>query len=153
MGTNQPNIECIHVTTVDIDRQRYDVAVEIEHDGVEYRGRLRFTDEAWADDEGVADFGMLPGRRVDEVVAYAQSLSDEDLVQRYRRAVAEKRRFHGMRRMTEEVLNGIRHLNHVATSMRAGLLGIEEAAAEIDATEHHLHELVARLRHVAGVET
>src|ERR1044071_6384521 len=77
MDTNQPNIECIHVTTVDIDRQRYDVAVEIEHDGVEYRGRLRFTDEAWADDEGVADFGTLPGRRVDEVVAYAQSLSDE----------------------------------------------------------------------------
>ena len=40
----------------------------------------------------------------------------------------------------------------VATSMGAGLLGIEEAAAEIDATEQRLHELVARLRHVAGVE-
>jgi hypothetical protein len=152
MSTHEPTIEEVHVTTVVVDSHRYDVSVEITHDGIEYRGRLRFTDEAWADDDGVADFGSLPGRRIDEVVAYAQSLSDEELVQRFRRAVVDKRRYLGLRRMTEEVLGGIRHLNKVATSMRAGLLDIEEAAAEIDETEQQLHQLVGKLRHVAGVE-
>jgi hypothetical protein len=50
------------------------------------------------------------------------------------------------------VLDNIKHLNALATSMRAGLLDMEEAAAEIDITEDRLHELIDRLRPVAGVE-
>ena len=46
----------------------------------------------------------------------------------------------------------IRHLNALATSMRAGLVDLEEAASEIDLTEDRLHELIDRLRPVAGVE-
>ena len=55
-------------------------------------------------------------------------------------------------KLTVEVLENIRHLNALATSMRAGLVDIDEAAAEIDLTEDRLHELIDRLRPVAGVE-
>ncbi len=54
-------------------------------------------------------------------------------------------------KLTVEVLDNIRHLNALATSMRAGLVDMEEAAAEIDLTEDRLHELIDRLRPVAGV--
>jgi hypothetical protein len=144
--------DTVHVTTIEVDGRRYDVTVEIRHDGIEYLGSLSFTDEAWSEDDGAQDHGTLHGRRGDDVAAYARSLSEAELVQRFRRAVAEKRRYHGVRRVTDDVLSGIRHLNRVATSMRAGLLDIEEAAAEIDRTEQQLHSLVDRLRHVAGVE-
>jgi hypothetical protein len=147
-----PQIEEPHVTTLEIDDRRYNVSVEVVHDGIEYVGRLRFTDEAWAEDEGVRDHGALPGRRVEEVLAHAQALSDDELVQRYRRAMREKRRFHGLRAATREILGSVRHLNTVATSMRAGLLDVEEAAAEIDLTERKLHQMIDRLRTVAGVE-
>ncbi len=49
------------------------------------------------------------------------------------------------------MLNSIRYLNKVATSMRAGLLDVDEAAAEIDETEKKLHAMVGQLRHYAGV--
>jgi prefoldin subunit 5 len=58
-----------------------------------------------------------------------------------------------LRKATEEIIDRIRYLNRVATSMRAGLLDVEEAAAELDATEKQLHALVDRLRNVAGVES
>ena len=141
-----------YVTTVDVDGHPYNVSLDIRHDGVEFVGHLWFTDEDWEDD-GVVDHGVLPGRSIEEVIAHAQTLSAPELVQRYRRAWAHKRRYHGLRRTTSEVLNGIRHLNRVATSMRAGLLDIEEAAMEIDGTERRLHELVDQLRAVAGVES
>ena len=73
-------------------------------------------------------------------------------MQRYRRALAQKRRFHALRHLTVEVLENIRHLNALATSMRAGLVELDEAAAELDLTEDRLHELIDRVRSVAGVE-
>ena len=36
--------------------------------------------------------------------------------------------------------------------MRAGLIDLDGAAQEIDVTEHQLHELIRRLREVAGLE-
>ena len=142
-----------HITTIDVDGRRYNVSVHIVFDGIEYVGHIWFADEAWDDDEGIRDHGAMPGRRREDVLALAQSLSENELVQRYRRAVADKRRFHGLRKATEEIIANIRYLNQVATSMRAGLLGMDEAAAEIQVTERRLHELVDRLRSVAGVET
>ena len=62
------------------------------------------------------------------------------------------RRYHGLRRLTEEILTKIRYLNQVAISMRAGLLDAEGAAQEIDLTEKQLHDLVNRLRQAAGSE-
>jgi hypothetical protein len=140
-----------HVTTIDYQGRRYSVSCRIAFDGIEYVGRLWFADDAW-DDTGIPDRGALPGRDRDEVMALAKRLSTAELVLRYRRALAEKRRFVGLRKCTEEVLSKIRYLNQVALSMRAGLLDMDGAAQEIDLTEKQLHELIDRLKSYAGVE-
>jgi hypothetical protein len=141
-----------HVTTIDYQGRRYSVSCRIAFDGIEYVGRLWFADDAW-DDTGIPDRGALPGRERDEVMALAKRLSQAELVLRYRRALAEKRRFIGLRKVTEEILSKIRYLNQVAISMRAGLLDMDGAAQEIDLTEKQLHELIDRLKSYAGVET
>ena len=141
-----------HVTTIDYQGRRYSVSCRIAFDGIEYVGRLWFADDAW-DDTGIPDRGALPGRDRDEVMALAKRLSPAELVLRYRRALAEKRRFIGLRKVTEEVLSKIRYLNQVAISMRAGLLDMDGAAQEIDLTEKQLHELIDRLKTYAGVES
>jgi hypothetical protein len=141
-----------HVTTIDYQGRRYSVSCRIVFDGIEYVGRLWFADDAW-DDTGIPDRGALPGRDREEVMALAKRLSPAELVLRYRRALAEKRRFIGLRKVTEEVLSKIRYLNQVAISMRAGLLDMDGAAQEIDLTEKQLHELIDRLRSYAGVES
>jgi len=150
--TTLEKFEMPHIATIDVDGHRYNVALRIEHDGVEFVGRLWFADEAWADDDGIVDQGVLPGRSAESVIGTAHTLGERDLVQRYRRALAQKRRFHALRRLTVEVLDNIRHLNTLATSMRAGLVDLEEAATEIDGCEDRLHELIDRLRDAAGVE-
>ena len=150
--TTLEKFEMPHIATIEVEGRRYNVSLRIEHDGVEFVGRLWFSEEAWAEDDGIVDQGVLPGRSAELVIANAQSLGDRELIQRYRRALAQKRRFHALRELTVEVLENIRHLNALATSMRAGLVDMEEAAAEIDLTEDRLHELIDRLRPVAGVE-
>ena len=150
--TTLEKFEMPHIATIDVEGRRYNVALRIEHDGVEFVGRLWFSDEAWADDDGIVDQGVLPGRSPDVVITHAQTLGERELVQRYRRAMAQKRRFHALRRLTVEVLENIRHLNALAASMRAGLVEMDEAAAEIDLTEDRLHDLIDRVRNVAGVE-
>ena len=150
--TTLEKFEMPHIATIDVEGRRYNVALRIEHDGVEFVGRLWFADEAWADDDGIVDQGVLPGKSPETVIVHAQELGERELIQRYRRALAQKRRFHALRRLTVEVLENIRHLNALATSMRAGLVDMEEAATEIDVTEDRLHELIDRLRPVAGVE-
>ncbi|HVE79132.1 MAG TPA: hypothetical protein VNA89_09740 [Gemmatimonadaceae bacterium] len=141
-----------HVGTVDVDGRQYNVSVRITYDGIEYVGRLWFAEEEWDEDDGLPDRGALPGRTTEEVVAMARRLRPEELAQRYRRALAEKRRYKGLRRVTDDVLSKIRYLNQVAISMRAGLLDVDGAAQEIDATERQLHELIDRLKEFAGVE-
>ncbi|HKO15402.1 MAG TPA: hypothetical protein VJU87_04130 [Gemmatimonadaceae bacterium] len=141
-----------HITAIEYQGRRYNVSCRIAFDGIEYVGRLWFADEAW-DDSGIPDRGALPGRNRDEVVALAQRLDVQELTLRYRRALAEKRRYIGLRKVTDEVLSKIRYLNQVAISMRAGLLDVDGAAQEIDLTEKQLHELIDRLRSYAGVET
>ena len=141
-----------HVTTIDYQGRRYSVSCRIAFDGIEYVGRLWFADAAW-DDTGIPDRGALAGRDRDEVLELAKRLSQAELVLRYRRALAEKRRFIGLRKVTEEVRSKIRYLSQVAISMRAGLLDMDGAAQEIDLTEKQVHELMDRLRSYAGVET
>jgi hypothetical protein len=140
--TTLEKFEMPHIATIEVEGRRYNVALRIEHDGVEFVGRLWFADEAWAEDDGMVDQGVLPGRSAELVIAHAQSLGHRELVQR----------FHALRQLTVEVLENIRHLNALATSMRAGLVEMHEAAAEIDLTEDNLHELIDRVRNVAGVE-
>lgn len=140
-----------HLAVIEHDDKRLDVSVRISFDGIEYIGRLWFVEQGWEDD-GVPDRGALPGRTKQEVLELSRRLTRQDLTQRYRRATAERRKFLGLRRMTDEVLSKIRYLNQVAISMRAGLLDMEGAAQEIDVTEKHLHDLIDRLRQHAGVE-
>lgn len=139
------------IATIDHDNKRLRVSCRIAFDGIEYVGRLWFADASLAD-SGLPDRGGLPGRSRDEVVALAQRLTVPELALRYRRAVAERRRFHELRHATDEILSKIRYLNQVSISMRAGLLDAEGAAQEIELTEKQLHELVERLRFTAGVE-
>ena len=140
-----------HLTTIEVDGRRFNVSMRVTYDGIEYVGRLWFADEAW-DDAGFPDRGALPGRTKEEVMKMAQRLRPEDLARRYQRALAEKRRFLGLRKTTEEILSKIRYLNQVSVSMRAGLLDVEGAAQEIEVTERQLHDLIGYLRGVAGVE-
>lgn len=139
------------IATVVIGDRRYRVVVRISYDGVEYLGRLWFHEEEW-DDGGLPDRGTIPGRSKDEVLSLARRLSDGELVSRYRRAAANKRRFIALRQTTDEFLQRIRYINQVAISMRAGLIDMEGAAQELDHTEQQLHELVRRVRRAAGVE-
>lgn len=138
-----------YIATIDADGRRFVVSCRITFDGIEYVGRLWFADESW-DDLGIPDRGALPGRTKDEVLALAKRLTHDELAARYKRALAEKRRFRALRRATDDILAKIRYLNQVAISMRAGLLDVEGAAGELDLTERQLHELVDRLRDVAG---
>ena len=140
-----------HVAALDYDGRRYNVTCRVAFDGIEYVGRLWFADESW-DDGGLPDRGALPGRSRDEVLVLARRLTQQELMLRYRRALAEKRRFTGLRRATDDILGKIRYLNQVAISMRAGLLDTEGAAAEIDLTERQLHEIIEKLKLHAGVE-
>lgn len=140
-----------YVATIETEGRRYNVSVRIAYDGIEYVGRLWFADEAW-DDLGLPDRGALPGRTRDEVVDAAKRLTPAELEKRHRRALAEKRRFAGLRKHTDEILAKIRYLNQVAVSMRAGLLDVEGAAQEIDLTEKQLHTLIDSLSEHAGKE-
>jgi len=144
-------IEQPHVAAIEVDGRRYDVSVRITHDGIEYVGRLWFADESW-EDAGIPDRGALPGRTTEEVFKMATQLRPEDLKQRYYRALAEKRRYHKLRRVTEDMLVKVRFMNQLAISMRAGLLDAEGAAQEIELTERQLHDLVNALRDAAGLE-
>lgn len=140
-----------HISTLDVDGKRYDVTVRISYDGIEYLGRLWFSDDEW-DEIGMPDRGGIPGRTRDDVLQAAKRFTTDDLRLRFRRAAAEKRRFLGLRRATEDILSKIRYLNQVAVSMRAGLLDVEGAAQEVGMTERQLHELIDELRTHAGVE-
>lgn len=140
-----------HIATIEHDGRRLDVSCRIAFDGIEYVGRLWFADDTMAD-SGIPDRGALPGRSRDEVTALAQRLTPPELALRYRRAVAERRRFYELRRATDDMLSKIRYLNQVSISTRAGLLDAEGAAQELEMTEKQLHELIERLRFAAGVE-
>ena len=139
------------ISTIEYEDKRLQVAVRVVYDGIEFVGRLWFAEEAW-EDLGIPDRGHICGQTREEVVERAGQFSTEQLVLRYQRAVAEKRRYKTLRKSTMEVLSKIRYLNQVSISMRAGLLDVAGAATEIDETEKQLHELVDRLRNYAGQE-
>jgi hypothetical protein len=145
------DVEQPEVGSFEIDGQTIEVRMRIIFDGVEHVGRLWFAEEGW-DDDGIPDRAAFPGRTKDEVFALAKRLYPHEFVSRYRRAQAEKRRFHSLRKLTDDILAKIRFLNQVGLSMRAGLLDMEGAAQELELTERQLHDLVDRLRPAAGVE-
>jgi hypothetical protein len=141
------------IATLDADGRRHRVTLYTSHDGVEFVGRLWFADDAGPDAEGIPDRGVLPGRTEAEVMALARQLRTEELLQRYRRANAEKRRYHGLRQLTTELLDKIRYLNQVGVSMRSGLLDADAATQELELTERQMVELVRQAKRLAGVES
>ncbi len=145
------NIIQPYIATIEPDGHKLQVSCRVAFDGIEYVGRLWFADDDW-EDSGIPDRGALPGRSHDEVIALAKRLDAAELTLRYRRALAEKRRFMHLRKATEEILTKIRYLNQVAIAMRAGLLDTEGAAQEIELTEKQLHECVDRLKRHVGIQ-
>ena len=139
------------IATIEHSGRRYAVTCRIAFDGIEYVGRLWFAEED-ADDVGLPDRAAIPGRSRDEVLEQARRLTTHELGLRYRRALAEKRRFISLRRDTDDILTKIRYLNQIALSVREGLLDEEGANQEIELTERQLHESIQKLRHTAGVE-
>ena len=140
-----------YIATIEHIGRRYAVSCRIAFDGIEYVGRLWFAEEDW-DDAGLPDRAAIPGRTRDEVLDLARRLTPVELGLRHRRALAEKRRFIKLRRVTDDILTKIRYMNQIAISMRDGLLDEEGAHQEIDLTERQLHECIERLREAAGIE-
>lgn len=144
-------VQTTEIGTLDADERQYRVSVRIAHDGIEYIGRLWFTDIECESIEFL-DRGVIPGRTEDEVLERAYAMSDDELALRFRRGNAEKRRYHSLRRLTTNMLDQIRYMNRVAVSLRKGLLDVHSARQEMELTERQIHEIVSELRHVAGVE-
>ena len=140
------------IGNIEVDGREFRVTVRTAYDGIEFVGRLWFADADWGN-AGIPDRGVLPGRSEEEVLALAQRLRADELLNRYRRANAEKRRFHGLRQLTAELVSKIRYMNQVAISVRTGLLDAEAAAQEMQLTEAQLGELVQQARMLAGVES
>ena len=140
-----------YIGTIEHLGRRYVVTCRVSFDGIEYVGRLWFAEEDW-DDAGSPDRAAIPGRSREDVVMQARQLSTHELGLRHRRALAEKRRFLKLRRVTDDVLTKIRYINQISIATRDGLLDAEGAKQEIDLTEKQLHECIERLRHSAGVE-
>ncbi len=139
------------LTTIQVDGREVRVTVHTAHDGIELIGRLFFAEPGWTN-SGIPDRGMLPGRTRHDVERLARDLRTDELVQRYRRANAEKRRFHGLRQLTLELLSKVRYMNQVALSVRTGLLDGEAADQEMDLTEAQMEALVRQMRNLAGIE-
>lgn len=141
------------VATIDVGERRYRVTVFISHDGIEFVGRLWFAEADASDTDGIPDRGVFPGRTEAEVITLARRLRPDELQQRFRRASAEKRRYHGLRKLTGEVLDKIRYLNQVGVSMRSGLLDADAAHQELELTERQMIELIKQAKRLAGVES
>jgi hypothetical protein len=139
------------IATIEHQGRRFNVTCRVAFDGIEYVGRLWFTEVGAADAE-LPDRAAIPGRTRDEVIALSKQLTPLELGLRLRRALAEKRRYLRLRHVTTEILTKIRYLNQIAISVRVGLLDEEGAAQEIELTERQLHECIDRLREDAGAE-
>ena len=140
-----------HVATIDEDGRLFHVTVRVSFDGIEHVGRLWFT-EVGSAERGLPDRAAIPGRSREDVVTAAKALLPGDLIKRHRRAVSEKRRFNGLRRVTDEIITKIRYMNQVRLSVAAGMLDAEGAAQEVELTLKQLHTLVEQLAPYAGVE-
>lgn len=138
-----------HLGTLRVDGGVHNVSVRISYDGVEHVGRLWFADSV-RDVEGIPDYGVIPGRTADDVLAAARQMDAEDLTRRFHRAHAEKRRYIRLRRSVEEILAKVKYMNRVAISMRGGMLDVDAAEQELDLVTEQIQDIVSRLKDVAA---
>jgi hypothetical protein len=139
-----------HLSTIEMEGKPCDVSVRIAYDGIEYLGRLFFSDPATG--VGIPDHGAIPGRTIDEAIQFARRLTLEDFTRRYHRARSDKRRYSALRKATDEMLMKIKYMNRVSINMRKGLLDAEGAKQEIELIQRQLHEMIDRLPAQAGLE-
>jgi hypothetical protein len=138
------------IRTITVDGQKYLVSLRVAYDGVEYLGRLRFTDAAM--EITYQDHGTIPGNSPLEAVQKAKEFSAMEMEQRCYRALSEKRRFNKLRNATDEMINKIKHLNRVAIGLEKGMIDPAGGKQELDLVQSQLLEIVKTLRHHAGVE-
>jgi hypothetical protein len=138
-----------HLGTLRVDGGVHNVSVRISYDGVEHVGRLWFADSV-RDVEGIPDYGVIPGRTADDVLAAARLMDAQDLTRRFHRAHAEKRRYIRLRRSVEEILAKVKYMNRVAISMRGGMLDVDAAEQELDLVTDQIQDIVSRLKDVAA---
>ncbi|HEX9309809.1 MAG TPA: hypothetical protein VF887_03260 [Gemmatimonadaceae bacterium] len=138
------------IGTITIDGQKYFVSLRVGYDGVEFVGRLRFTDAS--SEVAYQDHGGVPGTSVSDAVLRAKEFSQVEVEQRCHRALAEKRRFGKLRNATDKMIEKIKYLNRVAVGLEKGLLDPESAKLELDKAQNDLMEIVKTLRNHAGVE-
>src|SRR3954462_9299080 len=136
--------------TINIDGQKYYVSLRVGYDGVEYIGRLMFTDAST--EIFYQDHGGVPGTSVLDAVRKAKEFSESQLQQRCHRALSEKRRFGKLRRATDEMIEKIKYLNRVAVGLEKGTIDREGGNQELDTVQAQLLDLVKKLRPPAGVE-
>jgi hypothetical protein len=138
------------IRSIMLDGEKYSVALRVGYDGVEYLGRLRFTEAT----SGVTyqDHGAVPGISVLDAVRKAKEFSETEMSQRCYRALSEKRRFSKLRNTTYEMINKIKYLNRVAIGLEKGMIDPAGGKQELDNVQAELLEIVKTLRLHAGVE-
>lgn len=138
------------IRPISVDGQKYLVSLRVGYDGVEYVGRILFTDQSTQ--IFYQDHGGVPGISVLDSVRKAKEFTDAQLEQRCHRALAEKRRFGKLRRATDEMIEKIKYLNRVAVGLEKGTIDREGGNQELDHVQAQLLEIVKQLRLHAGVE-
>lgn len=138
------------IREITLDDQKYSVSLRVSYDGVEYLGRLRFTDAA--SDIAFQDHAAIPGTSALDAVRKATEFSETEMAQRCYRALSEKRRFSKLRNATDEMINKIKYLNRVAIGLEKGMIDPVGGKQELDQIQGQLLEIVKTLRLHAGVE-
>jgi hypothetical protein len=138
------------IRTITVDGQKYYVSLRVGYDGVEYIGRLMFTDAST--EIFYQDHGGVPGISVIDAVRKAKEFTESQLEQRCHRALSEKRRFGKLRRATDEMIEKIKYLNRVAVGLEKGTIDREGGNQELDTVQAQLLDIVRKLRTHAGVE-
>jgi hypothetical protein len=139
------------IRTITLDGRKYNVVLRVGYDGVEYVGRLRFTDTA-TPDLSFQDHGSIPGASMLEAVHKAKEFTVKEIEQRLHRALSEKRRFNKLRDATDDMINSIKYLNRLAIDIKQGRLDNDGGKQELEQVQNQLLEIVKTFRHHAGVE-
>ena len=138
------------IREITVDGQKYHVSLRVSYDGVEYLGRLQFTDDS--SEITYQDHGTVPGTTALDAVKKALAFSGKEMEQRCYRALSEKRRFSKLRNATDEMINKIRHLNRIAIGLEKGVIDPNVGKPELDQIQSELLDIVKTLRLHAGVE-
>lgn len=138
------------IRTITVDGIKYYVSLRVGYDGIEYLGRLRFTEAAT--EITYQDHGAVHGTSVLDAVSKAKEFSETETTQRCYRALSEKRRFSKLRSTTDDMIDKIKHLNRVAIGLEKGIIDPEGGKQELNQVQAQLLEIVRSLKLHAGVE-